>query len=874
MSGRLAVTMCVGAGLLAAGQARAQSLRPNIMIIFDTSGSMRNNTGGSDQRFDGSLVCEAADASDAGRDGKTSRIFNLKKALREALQEVGTDEANFGLMRFPTLERALSVTCDSSNGYVGHYHVNNTSAVGGNNGCRLVSHGSNQTTYGGWYDSDFRQAVVVDVTRRPAALKPIAADFDPQGANLAEVYKWIDLGETTTAPLPVADPELRALSNTPLGRSLFYARMYFDNFVKPNDPKGGCRTNVVILATDGAETCDDTGGATFGPVAQASALLNTSGIRTYVLTDTSTGNANDQIAMAGGTAPAIRVDFTSSAAAKAALLGIIAATVPPPETCNGIDDNCNGLTDEGVSNKCAFDPTPARRHCAPEICDNGVDNDCDGLTDEGFPLNACGKPACPGAIPPETCNGLDDNCDGDIDEGFMTGVSCMGAGIGACKRFGILTCKADGTGTFCDVPPVMGTPEICNNIDDDCDGMTDEREGGVPLPGENEVCGVDVGACKSGRTVCRNGKLECESITLGGMEICNGIDDDCDGITDNGVFPGEGTTCLCPGLSAMQSMQGLCKPGTLKCRGMGGLVCEGCTLPSPELCDAKDNDCDGQTDFMAPCPGGFGCMGGACVPECRNSEFPCEAGFECKMGFCVPTRCNGVTCPDGHRCKDGVCVDPCGGVSCPLAGSRCIEGICENCYRLGCAGADELCIGGECKKDLCKNIACNSGEYCSGGACVALCTGIECPAGQTCAAGMCRDDACEGIACMPLQFCNPADGTCRTNPCKTKVCAPGLLCVPVTAECVPDPCASIKCDACSTCDVTADGIGQCIATRDCQPTRTSVRAGRGCGCGIGVGADDGAGESPGTGVALLLALAVAASWACARRRRRNAVHRR
>src|SRR4029077_4410769 len=117
------------------------------------------------------------------------------------------------------------------------------------------------------------------------------------------------------------------------------------------------------------------------------------------------------------------------------------------------------------------------KHCAVESC-NCIDDDCDGMVDEGFAPNACGG-ACGCAVPAEKCDGLDNNCDGNIDEGFNVGVSCSNSGVGACKRGGILACNAAGTGTVCDAPVIMPSPEICNNIDDNCDGMVDNG----PLPG-------------------------------------------------------------------------------------------------------------------------------------------------------------------------------------------------------------------------------------------------------------------------------------------------------------------------------------------------------------------------------------------------------
>src|SRR6266478_4275599 len=63
--------------IVAAGSARAQSLRPNILVVFDTSGSMLHN-----DTDDGTSLC-------AGN-GTSCRIFSLKKALRDALAQVGT----------------------------------------------------------------------------------------------------------------------------------------------------------------------------------------------------------------------------------------------------------------------------------------------------------------------------------------------------------------------------------------------------------------------------------------------------------------------------------------------------------------------------------------------------------------------------------------------------------------------------------------------------------------------------------------------------------------------------------------------------------------------------------------------------------------
>ena len=133
-----------------------------------------------------------------------------------------------------------------------------------------------------WFDdatNGISQALLVPVTKAatpPAVstLKPVDGTyFDPAGANISNIYKWIDLTEDgNTGGAALSDPELRSPTNasTPIGRSLFYARLYFDNYVKataaapdggtgaPLDPKSKCRKNLVIFVTDGGETCDTT----------------------------------------------------------------------------------------------------------------------------------------------------------------------------------------------------------------------------------------------------------------------------------------------------------------------------------------------------------------------------------------------------------------------------------------------------------------------------------------------------------------------------------------------------------------------------------------------------------------------------------------
>jgi hypothetical protein len=180
------------------------------------------------------------------------------------------------------------------------------------------------------------------------------------------------------------------------------------------------------------------------------------------------------------------------------------------ETCDGIDNNCDGDTDEGLLNRCGECEPPDDQ--LVEYCGDGIDNDCDGETDEGFPNigTVCENQGCQGnwvcswdltaevcdapdpAEDDATCDGLDDDCDGETDEDVVAELCPLQEGLCAGT---MNTCLDTGAWSGCDYGPdyTEGIDDICNTIDNDCDGTIDEDAGSIAAGefGEQGQDGLD-----------------------------------------------------------------------------------------------------------------------------------------------------------------------------------------------------------------------------------------------------------------------------------------------------------------------------------------------------------------------------------------------
>jgi hypothetical protein len=282
-------------------------------------------------------------------------------------------------------------------------------------------------------------------------------------------------------------------------------------------------------------------------------------------------------------------------------------TAPQPKTeaCNGKDDDCDGSTDEGCacnngdSEPCGT-PTgacePGTRTCvdgawsdcegaegpAVETC-NGEDDDCDGVVDgmEQSCSTACGTGSekcidgewtgCTAPKPnEEQCNNADDDCDGDVDEDVTR----------ECETACAVGTEFCAEGKWRDCSATKPTLELCDGLDNDCDGVADED---TELPCASD-CGQGVRSCDGGEYG------EC-SVTMPAAEACDGLDNDCNGVADDGAQCPEGLACLCGGCAG-PAEGGVCEFGT---ESDGFCVIDLC--PGGKFCvDGTCQDTEGEAD--------------------------------------------------------------------------------------------------------------------------------------------------------------------------------------------------------------------------------------------------------------------------------------
>ena len=577
---------------------QAKDARPRFSLIVDTSGSMLNDLAGYPTFGDGSVdfpgVDTATDPDAVG--GNNSRLFIAKQAVSQVLaafpesdyalgryyQDVGKNRSCQSASNFECASNCCSYDDPTDNlppPYPSTYPDNQCilsqlyPAAGYPNVASFTGNASI-----GWAQEAMESPPTSDCINYAGSCGPprrgaqFVVGFDKP---IQQYLKWLDGVEDPDAMFdattmegnhcPNGDCELRGTGPTPLANSL-QATYDFLTPVVTCDSAKECRPYSVILLTDGAESCDG------DPSAAAAALLaGIAGkpIQTYVIGFSVLPSEQaqlNQIAVAGGTGSAF---FVQSKSELANALAVIIGASQKFELCNDADD------------------------------------DCDMLVDEDFPEK--GQP-------------------------------CDDGEVGLCKGSGTFQCKADGSGTECviDDPGAQPAAEVCNALDDDCDGLIDEDDSGLPL---------DCPTCQPS------------------PEVCDGLDNDCDFNIDEEPDvsmnqPGEfGVPCDEP---VAPNDQPPCKAGVVTCINAQP-VCIGAVGPDPEICNGMDDDCDGIGDNEAACPGESKCIEGVCANKCEPGEFPCPPGFTCNPdGYCVAATCEGVECPPGQVCQDGECIQSTG----------------------------------------------------------------------------------------------------------------------------------------------------------------------------------------------------------------------
>jgi hypothetical protein len=276
--------------------------------------------------------------------------------------------------------------------------------------------------------------------------------------------------------------------------------------------------------------------------------------------------------------------------------------IPEQESCNGMDDDCDGEIDEDVpEGECGFNNIGACRY-GRNIC-----------------VSDTREMICVEAVYPqsESCNYVDDDCDGQVDEDLWKRCENeCGSGMERCWNGFWINCSAP-----------KPEREVCDGIDNDCDNLVDEEDPDVTSceckAGESQLCSNPLpmydletnspaqhpyDACGMGVKYCVPGDdggewSPCYFLMPIEPETCNAWDDDCDGIID-------GMTEICwtyPDMDIQPTNEGECSTGVSTCDmgvwggedELGNFIpglCSGEIWPQEEICDGLDNDCDGNVD--------------------------------------------------------------------------------------------------------------------------------------------------------------------------------------------------------------------------------------------------------------------------------------
>ena len=316
-----------------------------------------------------------------------------------------------------------------------------------------------------------------------------------------------------------------------------------------------------------------------------------------------------------------------------------------------------------------------------------------------------------------------------------------------------------------------------------------------------------------------------QSIALNAStEICDGKDNDCDGSVD------EGLARSCYSGPSGTAGKGACKTGSSNCIGGVWRSCSGEVVPAKESCNNKDDDCDGSVDEG---------LARSCNSTCGQGSEKCRAGkwVDCNVRKPTTETCNNHDDDCDGKVDDNV-TRPCSTV-CGPGTEICAAGVWGTCSAPKpepeiCDGRDNDCNGRVDDGQLCPNGECKNGK------CLSKCKNQECPVGQYGGSdGLCHDKPCNP-ACPSGQVCKRGKCVAPTD-CYTSGCTPGFHCR--SGKCVPDPCASVKCPAGEFCRAgkCRDSCGQvsCPKGERCLDGKCVADPCAGAACGKGQACNSG-----------------------------------
>jgi cysteine-rich repeat protein len=511
-------------------------------------------------------------------------------------------------------------------------------------------------------------------------------------------------------------------------------------------------------------------------------------------------------------------------------LGPCSAPPPSAEVCDGVDNDCDGQTDNlacdddnvcttdsckpGAGGGCVFEPVSAGTPC----------------TEDG---NACTLDACDanGACKhPATGDGAPCDADGTV---CTSGDACTS---GICVPGKVLACDDDDPCTTDSCDPQTGCVHTFSP-DTPCDD-------GNPCT-VGDLCGV----ADSGDEACLAGTPKaCASGQPCVVGSCDANTGDCKfNDTPDGVPCDDGIACT----SADACASGLCAGGSIDCDDANACTADSCDNATGQCVHAPVSGAC--TDGDA-CTVGDGCSAGACVAGPTKA---CNDGKACTFDTCDKASgacsfdanalegslcdADGSVCTAGDKCTAGVCTtgpqlpcqdgNPCTTNGCdPVAGCTTVANN-EACDDGNACTANDACSGGDCEGTP---VLCDDGNVCTldscdkAAGCVTTPNALPCNDGNACTAGdtcdgqgscvgqpvacddgnLCTDDLCEpasGCAATPNAAPCPDNEPCTIN----EVCAGGV-CTSDVDPCDDDnPCTADLCVNGQGCtnDPVADDSG-------------------------------------------------------------------